>query len=128
MGFLADDKPRRQDNFDHRGCGNLRRPKTGTPLASLPKTTFKAVVKQIESLGFPTINASSAAPMVHCALGKASGYVNLGFKDPNTGAEIVIDVPFSELALPGGGGDLCMFGIFSAVGGVIFGDTFMRSM
>jgi len=101
---------------------------SGTPTASLPSDVFQDVVDYIEGLDYAITNPGDAYPGVDCALGQASGSVNLGFADASSGASVTIAVPFSELAVPNGDGT-CTFGIFEAVDGeILFGDTFMRSM
>jgi hypothetical protein len=105
---------------------------TGGPSSSsLPNATYLAVTQYLAGLGY-SIDSNHR---VDCALREATGTIDLTFADTNSTAEITIAVPLSQLALPLAWGDdgipnTCLLG-FNSVDdqdGIIFGDTFIRSM
>jgi hypothetical protein len=108
---------------------------TGGPSSSgLPNATYLAVTQYLAGLGY-SIDSNNR---VDCALREATGTIDLTFADTNSSvstAEITIAVPLSQLALPLAWGDdgipnTCLLG-FNPVDeqdGLIFGDTFIRSM
>lgn len=100
---------------------------SGTPISRLPSDVFDDLVAAVEGLNYQVESSDDYGYVVDCALGQASGYLNLGFEDPDTGNSVVISVPFSELAVPES--DICVFGATPQdYQDLVFGDTFMRSM
>ena len=91
---------------------------TGYTATVLPVDMFKYLYTLLGASG-PDSNSNYFVP---CEL--PEGYLTFGFGE---GPEVLINVPFSELAVPVGN-DQCLFGFLPQDQVVVsFGDTFLRS-
>jgi hypothetical protein len=92
---------------------------SGTTLTRLDPAVFN-ILYQYFNAATNTDSNGNTYYTVDCGIGSVEGSVDYGF------AGVTISVPFSELALPNGGGSSCLFGFLPDTTNLL-GDTFLRS-